>query len=85
MPVCKANLINAGILPLTFKNEADYDRIDKDDMLSLPFIKDEILGDKEITLKNITKNETYTLMGGFSRKAEGYSFGGGLLNYTSGV
>lgn len=81
----KANLINAGILPLTFKNEADYDRIDKDDMLSLPFIKDEILGDKEITLKNITKNETYTLMGGFSARQKDILLSGGLLNYTSGV
>lgn len=81
----KANLINAGILPLTFKNEADYDRIDKDDMLSLPFIKDEILGDKEITLKNITKNETYTLIGGFSARQKDILLSGGLLNYTSGV
>lgn len=31
----EANLINAGILPLRFKNESDYDRLDQDDSLSI--------------------------------------------------
>ncbi len=36
-----ANLINAGILPLNFKDEADYDKISQGDELSLPEIKNE--------------------------------------------
>lgn len=31
----EANLINAGILPLRFKNESDYDRLNQDDSLSI--------------------------------------------------
>ena len=34
-----ANLANAGILPFTFKNEADYDTIDQMDELELPNIR----------------------------------------------
>lgn len=47
-----ANLINFGIVPLTFKNPADYDKIDKGDKLSVT------IGDLkgEAKLKNITKN-----------------------------
>jgi aconitate hydratase len=47
-----ANLINFGIVPLTFKNSADYDKIDKGDELSVT------IGDLkgEAKLKNVTKN-----------------------------
>ena len=38
----KSNLINAGILPLTFVNAEDYDKIKLGDMLELPNVKDEI-------------------------------------------
>ena len=35
----RANLINAGILPLTFVNEADYDKIDQGDELVLADVR----------------------------------------------
>ena len=38
----KDNLINNGILPLTFQNEADYDRFDVDDELELKDIRKEV-------------------------------------------
>lgn len=46
-----ANLINFGIVPLTFRNPLDYDRIDRDDVLEIT------IGDlkKAIIMKNITK------------------------------
>ena len=79
----KANLINAGILPLTFINEADYDRIEKDDVLTMPYVKDEVLNGKDITLKNETKGETYKLAGGFSDRQKDILISGGLLRYTA--
>ena len=48
-----ANLVNFGIIPLTFKNEADYDKIDQGDKLSLDSTV--IAPDKEVMLKNETK------------------------------
>lgn len=47
-----ANLINFGIVPLTFKNPEDYDKIDEGDELSV------VIGDLkgEVTLTNVTKS-----------------------------
>ncbi|AIA30180.1 aconitate hydratase [Leptospirillum ferriphilum] len=47
-----ANLINFGILPLTFVNEADYDKIDANDTLELDTTH---LEKKPLTLRNVTK------------------------------
>ncbi len=38
----KANLVNAGIIPLNFKDTSDYDKIDVNDELELPAIKSEL-------------------------------------------
>ncbi|MGN0554915.1 MAG: aconitate hydratase, partial [Candidatus Fimenecus sp.] len=56
-----ANLINAGILPLNFKNEADYDKITQGDELSLEGIKTAIVNSQPAVLKNLTTGESYEL------------------------
>lgn len=78
-----ANLINAGIIPLTFKNEADYDNIGVNDELSLDSIATAIKnGDSEFTVKNITKNTEFTVNLDFSERQRDMLLAGGLLNYT---
>ena len=78
-----ANLVNAGILPFTFADEADYDRIDQMDELSLPNIKDCIENKKQIVLKNLTKNEEYELDSShLSDRQRAMLVCGGLLDYT---
>ncbi len=78
-----ANLVNSGILPFTFANEADYDRIDQMDELSLPNIKDCIENKKQIVLKNLTKNEEYELDSShLSERQRAMLVCGGLLDYT---
>ena len=47
-----ANLINFGIIPLTFKNAEDYNRIDPDDELQ---IRTADLDNGDLVLKNLTK------------------------------
>ncbi len=47
-----ANLINFGIIPLTFANSADYDKIEPDDELSLAAAD---LESSELLLKNVTR------------------------------
>ncbi len=54
-----ANLVNAGILPFTFANEADYDRIDQMDQLELADIRTAMENNTPVVLKNLTKNEEY--------------------------
>ncbi|MDK9699462.1 MAG: aconitate hydratase [bacterium] len=52
-----ANLINFGILPLFFANEADYDRIEQGDELSIDVSN--LALNASLTVKNVTKNESY--------------------------
>ena len=79
----QANLINNGILPLTFENEADYDRIDQGDTLTLPGIRAAIeAGEECFTLHNDTKNEDYAVRMPLTDRQRGMILCGGLLNFT---
>ena len=77
-----ANLVNAGIVPLTFKNTEDYDKIDQFDELELPDIRTAIETAKEVRLVNITKNEEYVLNSAVSERSADILLCGGLLSYT---
>ena len=76
-----ANLINAGIMPLTFKNAEDYDKISQGDILSLTNIF-EGMEKGEITLKNETNGEEITLIAVFTERQKAILKAGGLLSYT---
>lgn len=78
----QANLINAGILPLTFQNEADYDGISQGDELELPEIRSRIQEDRELVLLNKTTGKTIPVACTLSQRAKEMLLAGGLLNYT---
>ena len=77
-----ANLINAGIMPFTFANADDYDRIDRDDILAFDGIRAKIAAGEKVTLKNVTKGEEYELCYDYSARQTAMILAGGLLNYT---
>ncbi len=77
-----ANLINAGILPLTFKNEADYDAISLGDRLSLPDVRRRLENKEPIILKNETTGAEMELVSNFSDRQIAMLLAGGLLDYT---
>lgn len=78
-----ANLVNAGILPFTFANEADYDRIDQMDQLELADIRTAMKNNTPVVLKNLTKNEEYPLDAShLSARQRAMLLCGGLLDYT---
>lgn len=77
-----ANLINAGILPLNFKNEANYDKITQGDELSLEGIKTAIVNNQPAVLKNLTTGESYELKYDLTKRQKDIILAGGLLNYT---
>ena len=79
----KANLINSGIIPLTFSNEADYDRISASDSLTLKNISASVASDDKAILVNNTKNEEYELCLDLSSRARQILLAGGMLNYTA--
>ena len=55
----RQNLANFGILPLTFSNASDFDRIDQGDELELTNVREEMQQGREVTVRNTTKDETY--------------------------
>ena len=76
-----ANLINSGIMPLTFKNADDYDKINQGDKLSLASVFDGM--DKGvITLKNETSGEEIELVCEFTDRQKKILKAGGLLAFT---
>ena len=77
-----ANLINAGILPMTFKNESDYDRIDAADTLKIENVRDQIAAGDIIKVTNVSKGFDFECTVSFSERQEEMLYAGGLLNYT---
>ena len=76
-----ANLINAGIMPLTFKNPEDYDKLTQGDKLTLTDVFSGM--DKgEITLKDETTGESFPLSCSFTDRQKAILKAGGLLEYT---
>ena len=77
-----ANLVNAGILPLTFKDEADYDRIDQLDKIEIKDVKSQIKAGAELTATNKTKGFDFNVVLSVSDRQKDMLYAGGLLNYT---
>ena len=77
-----ANLINAGIIPMTFANEADYDRIGQDDELMISNVAEQIKNSDIIKVTNVTKGFDFDCAVNFSDRQKEMLYAGGLLNYT---
>lgn len=77
-----ANLVNAGIVPMTFANEADYDRIDQMDELRIEKIGDQLKKGDVITVTDVTKGFTFQANVSLSDRQKEMLYAGGLLNYT---
>ena len=80
-----ANLANAGILALRFKDEADYDRIDQMDVLSLPDIRSAIRNKTPIILRDETKGIEMEVVPMMTDRERAMVVEGGLLNYTKSL
>ncbi|MBQ4086724.1 MAG: aconitate hydratase [Clostridia bacterium] len=78
----RSNLINAGILPLTFVNEADYDKITQGDMLSASGLIEAVKSGSDIVLTNKTTGETIPCKCELSDRAKDIILAGGLLDFT---
>ncbi len=77
-----ANLINAGIIPMTFANESDYDKIDANDELMIADVAEQIKNSDIIKVTNITKGFDFDCSVSFSDRQKEMLYAGGLLNYT---
>ena len=77
-----ANLINAGILPLTFANPADYDEVSQGDKLALRDIH-KGMDSGCIKLTDLTTGKTFDLACDFTERQKDMLKAGGLLAYTA--
>ncbi len=79
----RANLINAGILPLTFVNEADYENIAEGDKLVIEGVRAAVEGGKtELTVVNKTNGKEIPVLCELTGRTKDIMLAGGLLDYT---
>ena len=75
----RANLINAGILPLTFVNEADYDKINQGD----EDVRADVEADmSKLTVVNKTTGVEIPVLCELTGRTKDIILAGGLLDYT---
>ena len=77
----KDNLVNFGILPLTFEDSSDYDKVNEGDDLELAGLGG-MKGSDTVTLVNKTQGTEYKLTHGYTDRQIDTLTVGGKLNYT---
>ncbi len=79
----KDNLINNGILPLTFSDVSDYEKMAQGDVIVFPDARKQLeSGADTFTLVNETKGIDFLVTLPLSSRQRGMLLAGGLLNYT---
>lgn len=76
----QANLINFGIVPFTFANEADYDTIDEGDVLKISNLH-QLAPGKAMMVENVTKKTSFAVNQALSQLDIDILMAGGRLNY----
>lgn len=77
------NLVNFGILPLTFTNSADYDKINDNDVLEIKGVRTALEeGTGTIAVRNVTQNFDIEASYDLSERERQIVLAGGKLSYT---
>ncbi len=77
-----ANLVNFGILPLTFASEADYDALSAGSEIEIMGIKAALEAGSDLTLVDRTSGKRVALKYALSSRQRAILLAGGMLNYT---
>ncbi|MFO7569999.1 MAG: aconitate hydratase [Smithellaceae bacterium] len=75
-----ANLINFGILPLTFINEQDYDTINAGDDLEITEVREAIAAGRNLLVTNKTRSTSFRAACAASERQKAMLLAGGALN-----
>ena len=78
----KSNLINAGILPLTFANADDYDKIAQGDEIVIKDVKAKLEKGEPIVVTDVTKGIDIPVECELTDRTKAIIIAGGLLDYT---
>ncbi len=74
------NLINFGILPLRFVDEADYQRLKAGDVLEIANVRQAVADGSQITVRNVTQGYEFTARHDLTPRQVEIALAGGLLN-----
>jgi len=77
-----ANLINFGIVPLLFADEADYDRIGQGDRIEIPGIREAIRREHPLVARDVTKGFDFRVTHSLTERQVDIILAGGRLAYT---
>ncbi len=77
----RANLVNVGILPLTFQNPADYARFRQGDRLRLEDVRRALQAGEPLRVINLTQGFECLAVAGLSPREVEVLLAGGMLNY----
>ena len=75
------NLVNFGILPLEFVNPEDYEEIATGDRLEFIGLHNSLQEGKEVRVKNITSDRTFSATYSLSPRQREIILAGGLIDY----
>jgi len=78
----RANLINFGILPLTFVDPADYERINRSDILEILGVTAALEAGEVLLVKNITQQFEFQVKAELTTRQKAILKAGGMLNFT---
>ena len=78
----RANLINFGVLPLLFKSEGDYEKIEQGDRLLIRDVIGSIKGDQNFKVENLTKGYDFEVISNLNDREKDLILKGGLLPYV---
>ncbi|MBM4305502.1 MAG: aconitate hydratase, partial [Deltaproteobacteria bacterium] len=78
----RSNLINFGILPLTFKEEEEIERVDQGDQLRIEKVRECLKVNGSLMVHNVTKGREFEVLHGLNQREIEILLAGGLLNYT---
>jgi aconitate hydratase len=76
-----ANLINFGILPLTFIQAADYEKVTAGDSLTLPDLKKRLVAGESVKVANVTQGTSWEMQIALSPRQLEILLAGGFLNW----
>ncbi len=79
-----ANLINFGILPLTFADPVDYEKIEQGDTLEMTNLLKTLRKGRPLKVRNVTREVSIPVTCDLSHRQTDILVHGGLLNYTKG-
>jgi aconitate hydratase len=78
----RANLINFGILPLTFVNPDDYEQLDPDDELEISDVRRLLKSKPVLLVENKTKKTCFEIEHDLSERQIEVILAGGMLNFV---